>query len=276
MLELSDADLVRELTSTVGSAREARWILEESAGSPDPVAHARELASRRQGGEPLQYLFGHWSFRTLDVAVDRRALVPRPETEIVVEVALGVLEELALVRPLRAAVDLGTGSGVIACSLASELPGLLPAQSPRIIAVDASPLALELCSENVSRLGRDALPVEARLGDWFSGLPPELRGDIDLIVSNPPYLSAKEWETLDPVVRDHEPYEALVAGREGTECVGHLLAHAHEWLAPDGGLVVEIAPGQPERLEVAGHGFSWRVEVRPDLAHRPRVLVARR
>ncbi|HET9092327.1 MAG TPA: methyltransferase, partial [Acidimicrobiales bacterium] len=188
--------LTDELGDRVGSPREARWIVEDALSSSEDdaaaEAFAREAAVRRQRGEPLQHVLGHWSFRQLDVRVDTRALVPRPETEVVVEAALGELARLAGRRPLSAVADLGTGSGVIALSLAAEVPD---PGVPLVYATDASAAALSLAAENARRVlaasQRDRL--ELRLGSWYAALPAAARGGLDLVVSNPPYLSSGEW-----------------------------------------------------------------------------------
>ncbi len=260
--------LAREVGAAVGSGQEGRWIVEEAEGDE---GRARELAARRARGEPLQHVLGHWSFRTLDVLTDRRALVPRPETEVVAEIALAELRRRHPAGPLLAA-DLGTGSGVIACSLARELgPGT------RVFATDRSAAALSLARQNVTRtLRQSTAQVTLCEGSWFEALPGELAGRFDLLVSNPPYLASQEWHRLPPVVREHDPYEALVAGESGLEAIGEIVAGAPPWLSPDGSLVVEIAPHQADAAralcEAAGFGHH---EVRPDLAGRERVLVAR-
>jgi release factor glutamine methyltransferase len=270
----------------LGSAREARWIVEEATqrvSRPDDAAGieemARDLAERRRRGEPLQHVFGHWSFRTLDVFVDKRALVPRPETEVVVEVALDELRRLAAAAPARCLqiADLGTGSGVIALAVAAELE-----TTGVIHATDRSEAALALAAANVRRVAgsitSDArMAIELHQGAWFDALPDHLAGSLDLVVSNPPYVSEKEWSELEPVVRGHDPKEALVAGPTGLECLEHLVTTAPRWLSAEGSLVLEIAPSQRERvLELAGRARLGTAQVREDLAGRPRVLLARR
>lgn len=271
--------LTDELGDRVGSPREARWIVEDALSSSEDdaaaEAFAREAAVRRQRGEPLQHVLGHWSFRHLDVLVDGRALVPRPETEVVVEAALGELARLARRRPLSAVADLGTGSGVIALSLATEVPGPVPV----VYATDVSDAALSLAGENARRvLGADRRDrLELRLGSWYAALPAEVLGGLDLVVSNPPYLSSEEWPGLEPVVKDFDPYAALVAGPSGTECLEAVVGGASRWLAPDGCLVVEIAPHQAQAASGLARGAGFRTAgVRHDLAGRPRVLVAGR
>ncbi len=259
------SDGIEAISSAVGSVQEARWIIEESRGD---AAVAERLAARRASGEPLQHVLGHWGFRTLDVLTDARGLIPRPETEIVVEVALG---EVPATGPVLAA-DLGTGSGVIACSLAVEMGA-----RARVLAVDASADAVALATQNLERTLGETDQVSVVCGSWYKALPTELEGQFHLIVSNPPYLAEAEWEELDPVVRDFDPYAALVAGPTGLEDLEVVIGLAPRWLKEGGSLVVEIAPHQADeaRALAAAAGFAC-VSVRPDLQGRERVLVARR
>jgi release factor glutamine methyltransferase len=282
--------LVDELTASLGGARhEARFIADEvlgRAGAPSgtPVppssAHrARAMAERRRGGEPLQYVFGHWPFRGLDLVVDPRVLIPRPETEQVVEVALDEARRLGVPSPPGlVAVDAGTGTGAIALSLATELPGA------SVWATDSSADALAVAAANLASVRREhgaAMgPVELVQGSWLAALPAELAGRVHLVVSNPPYVAAGEWESLDPEVRA-EPRDALIAGpgsdgTPGLADVEAVLDEARRWLARPGVVVVELAPHQAaaaaDRARAMGYG---EVRVRPDLAGRPRALVAR-
>ena len=190
---------------------------------PEAPARARSLTlvDRRRRGEPLQHVVGHWGFRSLDLLVDGRALVPRPETEFTVEVALAEIDgQWPSGHPLLA-VELGTGSGAIACSLVVEREAL------RVIATDLSPAALAIAKLNRARLdpGR-AGRIEFRSGDWYEALDPGIAGKVDLIVANPPYVAASEWHDLDPVVRDFDPRAALVAGESGREAIEEVLRGA--------------------------------------------------
>lgn len=286
----SRASLQAELADRLRSANEARWMVEDVLG-PSSEADERaietlgDMAARRLGGEPLQYVLGSWPFRSVELAVDARALIPRPETERVVEVALAEAR-----RQLEATgsggeprvVDLGTGSGAIALSIAVELGEDHP--KLRVVATDVDASALALAAANRRRVAAAhptvAGQVELRSGSWFDALDPGWRGRIVLLVSNPPYVSEAEWATLEPEVR-REPYGALVAGdgKDGTPgfaAVEAVLSDAREWLAPEAAVVVEMAPHHagPAR-ELAAAGYS-HVRVEPDLAGRPRALVARR
>lgn len=264
---------------------EARWLVEDASGlswsalvaeDPRPTGPAltrlRSMLLRCSAGEPLQYVLGHWSFRTLDLMVDRRVLIPRPETEHVVEVALAQIDLIRGREPDRhlVAIDLGTGSGAIALSIAAER------QRVRVWATDHSPAALDVASANLAGLGgHRATRVRFRHGSWWSALPPELRGQVDLIVSNPPYISSGEMPSLDPTVRDWEPPNALEAGPTGTEAIEVILSGAGEWLRPGAAAVIEIAPHQADAAKVIAtrNGFTG-ARVERDLAGRERTLVA--
>ncbi len=280
--------LCDDAAAALADRREARILIEEVAGVPysrlfpeldaAPPAGARAslegLVARRRAGEPLQHVVGHWPFRTLELVVDRRALVPRPETELVAGHALAQLVRVRALRPPGAtlvAADLGTGSGAIACALVSE------AEDLAVLAVDASADALRLAAVNRDRLGCQARArLELRAGDWYGGIDERWRHGIDCVVANPPYLAEREWGGLDPVVRDFDPYAALVAGPEGTEAIAAIVAGAPEFLAPHGALVVEIAPHQADvALGLARRAGFAVATVEEDLAGRPRALVAR-
>ncbi len=290
---MTRGELLASVTGRLGSSNEARWLLDEvlgpapsrgAASGPVPerlVARAEDLVARRSAGEPLQYVLGSWAFRSLDLQVDRRVLIPRPETEQVVQSALGVLDEVAAGRPGAVVVDLGTGSGAIALSVAVEGAAGHPGLAVWATDVDAG--ALEVAAANRQHLGGThagaAERVTLRRGDWFAALPAELRGRVDLVVSNPPYVAEAEWGSLDPGVR-LEPRVALVAGpgtvgTPGLAGVEAVLAGAPEWLGRPGAVVVELAPHQAEAAAALAHGSGWReVRVATDLSGRDRVLVA--
>lgn len=230
-------------------------------------AYVRTMVERRLTGEPLQYVLGLWAFRRLELVVDRRVLIPRPETEMVVEVALAQLRRLGATSPL--AVDLGTGSGAIALSVALEVP------EAHVWGTDRSEEALAVARANLAGMGaRVATRVRLATGDWFDALPAELRGGVDLVVANPPYVG--EGEALPPEVADWEPATALVAGPTGLECVDEILAEAPAWLRRPGLVVMEIAPHQAERAAALARAAGFdHADVHPDLSGRPRALVAR-
>jgi release factor glutamine methyltransferase len=257
--------LVERASGTEGA--EYLSVLDEPA-SRLGVAHFDAMLERRLAGEPLQYVLGAWGFRRLDLFIDRRVLIPRPETEVVVEHALGLLDARPAHRERGRAVDLGTGSGAIALSLAFER------ERVEVWATDASADALEVARANLGGLGRAAARVQLAQGPWFAALPAELRGTLDVVVSNPPYVTTTE--VLPPEVAEWEPVEALRAGPEGIEAHREIIESARSWLAPGGGLVLELAPDQAARVAAlaADAGFE-DVAVQEDLAGRARVLVAR-
>lgn len=277
-------ELLAEATSRlegVGHAGDARRIVEEASGaSPaelalvldDPVttralARFDEMLARRSVGEPLQYVLGRWGFRGLDLMVDHRVLIPRPETEQVVQAALGELDALGVGDGQRTVVDLGTGSGAIALSIASERA------RTTVWATDASPAALEVARANLAGIGRAAARVTMVEGDWFDALPGELRGGVHLVVSNPPYVASSAG--LPREVADWEPVGALLAGPDGLDDLRRIIAGAGEWLVDEGALVCEISPEQSEAVAALAAGHFAAARVAPDLAGRPRALVAR-
>jgi release factor glutamine methyltransferase len=269
-------EFVLELVEAGIDRREARWLVEEFVPGGDPDAHDALLAAatRRVNGEPLQYILGHWPFRSLDLDIDPRALIPRPETEELVDVALRELASAAVPAPLI--VDLGTGSGAIGLSLLSEL--LTRGVAASLIAVDESDDALTLARQNARKHRLDA--VSFVHSSWFDSLDRSLRGRIDLIVANPPYVGENEFGELDPVLR-HEPRGAIIAadsvGVAGFADLDSVIRGALAWLAPGGALVCEHGENQRravlELTDVMGYRFAEDLD---DLSGRPRILVARR
>ena len=215
------------------------------------------LVTRREAREPLAYVVGEWGFRRLVLGVDRRVLVPRPETEIVVERCLARIAALAAPRVL----DVGTGSGAIALAIADEHPGAM------VSGIDTSAGALEVAGANMLRTG---LAIELRQWDLFAGLP---GGPWDLVVSNPPYVLPEEIATLESEVRDWEPREALV----GVGATTAVARGALEALRPGGGLVLEVASGDSGRVATLLRELQYeRVSATRDLAGRGRVVEATR
>jgi release factor glutamine methyltransferase len=283
-------ELISELAASLGARHEARFIVEEVLGppacgddrvaGPPDVEAARTLAARRRAGEPLQYVLGHWAFRALDLLVDQRVLIPRPETEQVVEVALGEIGRLG--TAVRTVVDAGTGSGAIALSLATELALRHP--EAHLWATDASAEALVVARTNAGRVRRQhdgpVLPVHFVQGNWLDPLPARLRGAVDLIVSNPPYVAGAEWPDLPGEVR-REPATALLAGdgsdgTPGLADVEAVLSQAWVWLRRPGAVVIELAPHQADAAALMARGMGYAdVLVETDLAGRARALVGR-
>ena len=305
---LTLGDLYRGLRERLAAAGvpepevSARQIAAEASGS-DPagvalapqtpmtvrmVAHADAMAARRLAGEPLQYVLGNWGFRTLDLAVDGRALIPRPETEAVAGIAIDWLADAVRTGRLPAprVADLGTGCGAIALSIAAEIP------SASVYATDDSADALTLAADNLAGLGRAAARISLHHGDWFRaldevvadeqlGIVPQsdatsgLRERLDVVISNPPYVA--DGEELPSEVRNWEPHGALYAGADGLGAIRQIVRDARGWLAPGGLLVTEIAPGQAAAVvELAVARGYEAPRIHTDLAGRDRVLVAQR
>ncbi len=246
-----DAELL--LSRSLGLTRLDLYTQHDRPLTAAELDAAREPVRRRGAREPLAYVLGDWGFRRLTLRTDRRALVPRPETEVVVDRCLALLAGVAEPRVL----DVGTGSGAIALSLAQELPGATT------VATDASADALALARENAEALG---LAVELREGDLIAGAA----GPFDLVVSNPPYVEAAELTALEPEVREWEPRAALVDEGQTARLVDAGRA------VLDGWLVLEV---HEERAhDVAGWlrdaGYA-DVAVSSDLAGRPRVVEGR-
>ena len=230
----------------------------------EQAAAFQALALRRHRGEPVAYLTGVREFWGLPLAVTRAVLIPRPETETLVELALARLPEDRDVRML----DLGTGSGAIAIAVASERP------RAAILATDVIPDALALARDNARRVG--AGNVDFVLSDWYEHVPLEWRGaPFDLIASNPPYVAAGDPHLDDGDLR-FEPVAALAAGRDGLDAIRRIVAGARERLAQAGTLVVEHGYDQSEAVRAlfAAAGFGDIVTAR-DLAGIPRVVAGR-
>jgi release factor glutamine methyltransferase len=250
---------------------DAEWLLGHALGisrtelyadgvrplEPEEEERVRALVVRRARREPLAYILGEWGFRRLTLKVDRRALIPRPETEVLVERCLALLGGIREPRVL----DVGAGSGAIALAIADEHPGA------RVVATDRSLGALELAADNRARAGLGDR-VELVEGDLFAGL----EGPFDLVVSNPPYVAADEIPSLQPEVRDFEPRAALLA----TGLTETLARRAPEVLGPGGALCLEAADGAAgdvaELLERLGY---LEVTMTRDLAARERVVDGR-
>jgi len=267
---------VAELVASGVERREARWLVEEfvPGGDPDAAIALRRAAARRLNGEPLQYIIGHWPFRTLDLDVDDRVLIPRPETEELVDVALKELAASGAAAPVI--VDLGTGSGAIGLSLLAELAQRGVAAS--LVALDESPDTLEVARRNAAK--HRLFAASFVVSSWFSALDVSLRGRIDLVVANPPYVGEAEFATLDPVLR-YEPYGALVA--DDARCVAGfsdletIITEAPAWLSANGALVCEHGSiHRDAAMELALSVGFRQVDDLVDLAGSSRILVARR
>jgi release factor glutamine methyltransferase len=225
--------------------------------SPEQEDRLRGLVARRRRREPLAYILGEWGFRNLILAVDCRVLVPRPETEVLVERCLDAIRDLEAPR----VVDVGTGSGAIALAIASEHHGA------RVLGIDTSLGALEVARENRVRAGL-VDRVTLRRTDLLSGLA----GPVDLVASNPPYVREDELDSVDPEVRDWEPRIAVV----GEGIAERIADDARRVLRVGGTLVLECGAGQSADLAsyLVDLGYG-DVEITPDLAGRDRVVEGR-
>ncbi len=247
----------------IGQVQRHTLYLEERDLEPEEAARLETALQRRLDGEPLPYITGEAAFRLLTLKVDRRALIPRPETEGLVEVAL----RLSGSQDRVSALDAGTGSGAIALALATERP------TWTVLAADLSPAALDLARENADRLGVGRIQwLEADITSLFFWrlVPP-----IDLVVSNPPYVAESEWADLPREIREHEPAGALLAGPDGLAVIAPLLEGASMRVKPGGMVVVEIGEHQGEAvLDLARQSGFTDARIAPDLSGRPRYLIA--
>jgi release factor glutamine methyltransferase len=225
----------------------------------------REMLRRRGRREPLQHIVGSTSFCGLEIAVNRHALVPRPETELLAELGWQFLSTINS-QP-STALDFGTGSGCIAIALAAKNP------RAKIIALDVSPEALDLAGQNAAR-HHVSDRIQFLKGDGFAALPEGIR--LDLAVSNPPYIPSAEIQTLQPEVRDYDPRGALDGGADGLDFFRLLATQAGPFLKPDGRVMLEFGDGQAGPVREIFERQNWIVEaIQEDYTHRERVLIAR-
>lgn len=233
--------------------------------APEQLRAYMSLIERRASGEPVQYITGHQEFYGLDFIVGRDVLIPRPETELIVEKTI----ELARGLPNPIIVDVGTGSGCIAVALAKNLPGA------RLIATDISEAALELARLNAER---HRARIEFFCGDLLEPLRHlRIEGSVDFIVSNPPYVPSSEPSLLQPEVLNYEPALALFGGPDGLEFHRRLLGESGRYLKPGRYMIIEIGYGQVEAIRTLINPLDWElIEVRNDLQGIPRALVLRK
>lgn len=274
-------ELLAETAVLIDDPVHARWIC-ETATSTTPVefdalldqpatertvGHLDAMVARARGGEPIQYVLGSWGFRHLDLAIDPRVLIPRPETELVAERAI---ELAAAAGPIRIVADLGTGSGAIGLALADELPH----DGTTVWITDSSDDALAVARDNLAGLGRAATNVVVAAGDWFDALPDDVW--FDVVVSNPPYVADASVD-IEAIVQDWEPGTALFAGPDGLDDLRVIVAGSTDHLRPGGWLVLEHGhdQGAAVRELMAGVGL-FGTETRPDLAGHDRYTVGRR
>lgn len=236
----SVADIVRDRVI-------AKWLCEHAAGVDSNEwlevldenvtqrcgVHLDAMMRRYLAGEPLQYVLGRWAFRYVDLLVDQRVLIPRPETEQLVDLVLGHLRRR--VGPIQKIVDLGTGSGAIGLSLLSEMP----LGEIEVWLTDASRDAIDVAQANLAGIGRGAMYGHIVHGQWYDALPTTLVGACDVIVSNPPYIADDDHE-IEDIVRAWEPHSALFSGADGLTDIRHIVANGKKWLRQGGLLALEI------------------------------------
>ena len=231
----------------------------------EKLCEMRGMITRRSKREPLQHILGHVTFADLRLTCDKRSLIPRPETEELVEIILTITRKGSPEKFL----DLGTGSGALALALAKAFP------SAQIVATDISERALELAIENANANNLSGR-IEFLSSDWFEGLPLMTEG-FDLIVSNPPYLSEEEWESTEPEVKRYDPKKALVSGEGGSRDLQKILRDSEQYLNPQGWLAMETGEYHHEELANTAKAIGYeKILKKKDLAGRPRFFLAKR
>jgi release factor glutamine methyltransferase len=255
-----------EAAGVPSPAADAGWLLAHAhAGGLLDHDHLETLVGRREHHEPLQLILGSWPFRTVELALAAGVFIPRPETEVVAGVAIDHARRLG---PGAVVAEPCTGSGAIACSLLAEVPGV------RVIATDRDPAAVALARRNLAAIAPHGR-AEVLLGDLLDPLPVALRGHLDVLVVNPPYLPSAERDRLAREVVEHDPDAALFGGPDGHEVVEALLAAALDWLRPGGVVIVELDERRGlDAVAVATDLGLTEVQLIADLAGRDRAVVA--
>jgi release factor glutamine methyltransferase len=236
------------------------------------ISKYKKLINKRADRVPLQYITGHVEFMSLDFIVDEHTLIPRQETEILVETVLNKIKDRALPNKTITIVDIGTGCGNIAISLAANL------QNAQVYASDISRETLAVAGTNVRR-HRVTDRVHLLHGNLFESFDGHLsKGSIDFVVSNPPYVSEADLNELEPEIRDHEPLKALVGGEDGLCFYKQIIKEAHEWLKPKGFLILEVGETQAETITklIETEGHFENIEITKDLQKIDRIISARR
>lgn len=255
----TDAEVL--LAHALGVERIDLYLRYDQPLTADERAVYREFVRRRASGEPVQYITGHREFWSLDFEVTPDVLIPRPETEVLVEIAIKYLKE----RRFRRVVDIGTGAGVIAVALAHEIDGI------SVLATDISSSAINVARRNAVKHGV-ADRIRFIVMNLFESLLPDVK--FDVIVSNPPYVSSEEYRKLDREIKNFEPSIALLGGADGLDVVRRLIVQGISYLTTGGFLFIEIGYGQAEAVRdfVSGLGQEVSINVFDDYAHIPRVI----
>lgn len=258
------------LSAATGKDRTGLYMSYDAPLEKPELDRMHAYIERRAAGEPLQYVTGRTTFRFVEVACEPGVLIPRPETELLVDAALEGVDAAKCLDDVRV-LEIGCGTGCVSCAIASERPGT------HVTATDVSAQAADLARRNRDALGlTDAIDVLEC--DLDSGVPPELAGSFAVLVSNPPYIPDDVMRSLPGEVADYEPHLALAGGADGLDVFRRVLAAAPRWLMPGGMLAVELHKDSLDAAaELAREQGGWKaVEVREDLTHRPRFLVCRR
>ncbi len=254
----------RQICFEASGADALDWVAtSQQAVTEKAVAKVDGMVARRLAGEPLQYVLGSWGFRSLDLMVDRRVLIPRPETEEVAGWGVEVLKGIESPRVL----DLGTGSGAIGLSIATEVPDSVVTLS------DASEAALEVARANLAGVGMAGSKVDIRHGSWFDVLAESEQKSFDLVISNPPYIG--EAEPVDASVTDWEPSGALIAEDTGLADLKYIIEQAPKWLKPNGCLVLEHGHTQSDELVRVASAIYSQVEALVDMNGVSRAIKAK-
>jgi release factor glutamine methyltransferase len=278
--------MLARTADSVGSRVEATWMCRRASGTDatefvgiidTPVteragSHLAHLVARRLTGEPIQYVLGSWEFRRVELMVDRRVLIPRPETELMVDHALARLAERgrdAAGGSVAVVADLGTGSGAIGLSLLAE-----SARGSRTVwMTDLSDASLDVARANAAGLGMAGVGARFAAGSWWDALPGDLEGCLDLVCANPPYIADGDPEVADEVLA-WEPHGALFAGPDGLDAIRTIVAGAPRWLAAGAAIILEI--GHRQGTDVSAlmvDAGLVDVEILPDAAGRDRFVV---
>jgi len=255
------------LSAATGLSRVELYAFCDRPLSGDERTLLRESVRRRAVGEPLQYVTGEVAFRHLVLKVCPGVLIPRPETEVLVDSVMPAIDAAILSRGEAVVVDLCTGSGCVGLAIAQERDGA------RVAGSDLSPVAIEVAEANAARLGL-AERFSAVQGDLFAPLPDSWRGTTDVVVSNPPYVPSADVPSLPLEVAGFEPHLALDGGPDGLTVFRRILADAHAWLRPGGLLSVELDERMVKGAVIEAESWYQGVRVVSDLAGRDRVLVA--
>ncbi len=256
------------LSAATGLSRVELYAYHDRPLADEERSRLREAVRRRATGEPLQYVTGEVAFRHIVVKVRPGVLIPRPETEVLVDAVLPAIDAAIAARGAALVADICTGSGCIALAIAQERP------DARVSATDISPLAITVAEENAGRLGISDR-VATTEGDLLGGLSDDLRGVLDVIVSNPPYIPSADVPDLPAEVAGFEPHLALDGGPDGLAIYRRILADAREWLRPGGLLGVELDESMVRIAAAEAEEWYQEVRVISDLTGRDRIVVAR-